>query len=139
MAIFDNIVSLDLENPYRAKIAGLGEIYEIMSVERIRRKMKKKYSGATLHLASNRDHGSRGLSLGELENNLQNENKKILEKGFADSPPWKSSPLAEGQSKKYSSFTIFFAKIIFWFLIRVEFLWQGRAASHMVFVLTEKK
>jgi hypothetical protein len=137
MAILNNIISLDLETPYQTQVAGLGEIYEIMSVEKIRRKLKRKYSDAILHLASNKEHSGQGLTLDELEGNLQNE--KMLEKGFADSPPWKSSPLAAGQTKKYSPAIIFAAKIIFWFLIRFEFIWQGRGASHMVFVLTEKK
>jgi len=139
MAILNKIISLGLDTAYRTQVAGLGEIYEIMSVERIRRRLKKTYSGAELHLASNKDHGGKGLTLEELEENLLAENKKILEKGFADSPPWKSSPLKEGQSKEYSPRAIFFAKIIFWFLVRIEFLWKGRKASHMVFVLTEKK
>jgi hypothetical protein len=139
MAILNNMVSLDLDTPYRTQISGLGEIYEVMSVERIRRKLKNKYSGATLYLASNKYHGGQGLTLNELENNLLKENKKILKKGYADSPPWRSSPLAIGQAKKYSPIIIFAGKIIFWFLIHAEFIWQGQGASHMVFVLAENK
>ncbi|PIY97240.1 MAG: hypothetical protein COY66_00635 [Candidatus Kerfeldbacteria bacterium CG_4_10_14_0_8_um_filter_42_10] len=132
------INKINLSQTYQREIFGLGEIYEIMSVERLRKKLSKKHHSGTLYLASNQQHGNRGMRLEELAEYLTSQNGLILEKGLVDSPPWNSAPLEKGVKKQYNKLIIVVAKTIFYLLIRLEFLWRGQKKSHMVFGLVRK-
>ncbi|PIS42621.1 MAG: hypothetical protein COT24_02375 [Candidatus Kerfeldbacteria bacterium CG08_land_8_20_14_0_20_40_16] len=133
------INKISLSQSYQREIFGLGEVYEIMSVERLRKKLLKKHSYGTLYLASNQQHNNRGVVLEELAKQLAGQNYSILAKGFVDSPPWRSAPLEKEIKKSYNKLIIAAAKIIFYLLIKIEFLWQGRKKSHMVFGLVKKQ
>ena len=39
----NEIAAVDIQNSYQTEIFGLGEVYEIMSIERLRKKLLKKY------------------------------------------------------------------------------------------------
>lgn len=129
---------IDLEERYQRDIFGLGEIYEIRSVEKLKKRLFRKYHSGTLCLASNQQHGSRGISLDQLDSYLTSQNRAVLEKGFVDSPPWKSAPLEKEAKKHYNKLIITLAKIVFYFLIKLEFLWNGKSRSHMVYCLIKK-
>lgn len=88
--------------PFEGEIKGLGEVYEIMSVERLRKSLKKDYGRGCLYLAPN----------SYWWNYLDRRD------GGVDCPPWKSKP---GSGKGKPNFLkTFLAKIIFWFLVRYE-------------------
>jgi len=129
---------INISETYQTEIFGLGEIYEIMSVENIRKKLLAKFSDGELYLASNYAHSKRGCALEELASYLEKQNITIIEQGFADSPPWNSKPLSGDSKKSYAKIIISLAKIIFFILVRIEFIWKGPAKSHMIYCLTQK-
>jgi hypothetical protein len=134
----ENIQCLGLNENYGREIFGLGEVYEIMSVENIRKSLLKKFSTGTLYLTANKSHIQRGLTLGDLENHLISSGFTILDKGYADSPPWQSKPRGKDNRRNYSPFSTSISKIIFFFLVRIEFLMKGPKNSHMVYCLVKK-
>ena len=133
----EKIKYLDLNNNYKAEIFGLGEVYEIMSVERIRKKLLAKFLNGTLCLSSNKNH-LRGMTLDDLVNQLTNDGFTILEKGYADSPFWQSKPRGKNNRRNYNPLIINISKIIFFFLIRMEFLRENPKHSHMIYCLVKK-
>ena len=135
MDISKEIETLALNKPYQIQIFGLGEVYEIMSVESLRKKLWQKYDSGWLYLATNKDHKGRGITLEDLEDYLRNQQSTIIKKGYVDSPPWSSRPLGERREKEYNKIIVFLAQIIFFFLLRLEFLWQGKKKSHMIYCL----
>jgi hypothetical protein len=139
MEEFNGIKIIELSEKYQRDIFGLGEVYEIMSVERMRRRLLNKYGGGKIYLASNKNHGGKGITLKELEFFLKEAGIIPAEKGFIDSPPWPSSPLKADDKKSYGKFIIATSKIIFWFLIRLESLWEGSKKSHMIYIFSQKK
>ena len=70
---------------------------------------------------------------------LEKQNAAIAEKGFADSPPWDSKPLSGDNKKSYAKIIVSLAKIIFFILVRIEFIWKGPRKSHMIYCLTQKQ
>ena len=131
------IKKIDLSQAYQTEIFGLGEVYEIMSVERIRQKLRKKFPSGTLCLSSNIGH-LRGITLEEMTNQLTSEGFLVLEKGYADSPPWHSNPRGKENSRNYSPVITQISKIIFFFLVRLEFLQASAKNSHMIYCLIKK-
>lgn len=129
------IIKLDEE--YDVAVFGLGEVYEIMSVEIIRKKLLKKYGSGTMYLASNKNHIQRGITLGEMKCALISSGNEVLAKGYADSPPWNSNPRGEDNKRRYNPFVVLAAKIIFFFLVRIEFLQAGPKHSHMIYCLAK--
>jgi hypothetical protein len=134
----DGIEKIDLSQEYKSEIFGLGEVYEIMSVENIRKKLLKKFRSGTLYLASNKGHIQRGMTLDDLENQLSGSGFVILEKGYADSPPWQSKPRGKNNRRNYPSLIISISKMIFFFLVRLEAIREGSENSHMIFCLVNK-
>lgn len=139
MIIYSEIKKISLTEKYQREIFGLGEIYEIMSVEQLRKRLWKKYGNGILFLASNKQHNKRGVNLNELKKHLQEQNLEIIKAGYVDSPPWASAPLSESTKKDYRKIIKIFAQIIFWFLIKVEFFWQRPLKSHMIYSMTKNK
>jgi len=93
----EGIIKQDINTRYNCEILGFGEIFEIKSVERIRKRLAKKYKNGILYLSSNKDHSGRGFTREELERAIKDEGYELLESGYADAPPWKSDPLESGQ------------------------------------------
>lgn len=138
MDISEEIKSINLTEHYQREIFGLGEIYELASAEYLRKKLLKKYNTGQLFLASNKTHSGRGVTLEDLVNYLTNQRLNIRKKGYLDSPPWSSAPLGKEKKKDYNKIIIYFVKLIFFILVRMEFLWRGEKRSHMVYVLIKE-
>lgn len=131
---------LSLRQKYQPKIFGLGEVYEQISVERKRKRLKNEFGSETLFLCSNKNHSQRGLTLEDLKEKVRKQKYQVLANGFADSPPWKSQPRQAGKSLFLNySLLVILAKLFFRFLVIFEFLWQGKNASHLIYVLGRKK
>lgn len=134
----EKIKYLDLNDSYKAEIFGLGEVYEIMSVERIRKRLLGKFRSGTLCLSPNKSHIQRGVTLDDLTGQLADSGFTILDKGYADSPPWQSKPRGKDNRRNYSPLIINISKIIFFFLVRMEFLQENPKCSHMIYCLAKK-
>ena len=135
------IYKISFDQKYQPKITGLGDIYEQISVERRRKILAQKFEKGTLFLASNWNHGGRGLTLEEQEEKVCRQGYSVVEKGFVDSPPWSSRPRPKGTQSPFLSYPIlvFVAPFIFRLLVALEFLWQGLRNSHMVYVFGQKR
>ena len=136
---YSEIIKLNLENEYKPQIKGLGEIYEKTSVSYLQRRLIKKYQGGVLFLSSNKEHRGRGLTKEELEVYVKKQHYQILISGFIDSPPWISNPKKSSSKAVNFGLLIFISKAIFWFLVRLEKLWEGKKHSHMVFCFVKNK
>jgi len=136
MAIF----KLALNQKYKPKIMGLGEVYEAISVERKKKSLAQKFKGGVLFLSPNQHHQGKGLTLEELKRKVSRQGYQILESGFLDSPPWPSRPRRAGENSflNHPLLTVFF-KLIFSLLVTLEPLWQGPKRSHMIYVLGRKR
>jgi hypothetical protein len=110
-----------------------------MSVENIRKRLLSEFRSGTLCLASNKSHIQRGVTLNDLSSQLTNSSFIILDKGYADSPPWQSKPRDKDNRKNYSPFIIKISKIIFFFIVKTEFLRKNPKRSHMIYCLIKNK
>lgn len=135
----EKIKYLDLNDRYDAEIFGLGEVYEIMSVERIRKGLQKKFQSGTLCLSPNKNHIQRGMTLDDLSSQLTDAGSTILARGYADSPPWQSKPRGKDNRRNYSPIIVSISKLIFFFLVRMEFLVRGPKNSHMIYCFVKNK
>ena len=99
----EKIIKLELNEKYRCEILGVGEIFEIISLENRRKKLRKKYKIGTIYLFSNKDHSGRGVTKEEIEQALKDDGLKLIESGYADAPPWKSNPATEGDKTLMNS------------------------------------
>jgi hypothetical protein len=109
-----------------------------MSVERIRKKLQKKFRNGTLYLSSNKNHIQRGMTLKELEKRIADEGFQVSKKGYADSPPWQSAPRNSENRRNYNPFLVKISKIIFFFLVGMEFLRESPERSHMIYCFVKK-
>jgi len=140
----EGIIKQDVHQKYDCKILGFGEIFEIKSVERIRKKLIRKHQDGVLYLSSNKDHSGRGFTREELEKAIKNDDLELMESGFADAPPWKSDPLETGQQSSKMSIPILskLAPILFVLWIPVfEKFYRKRRKAHVVWafgVINEK-
>jgi hypothetical protein len=130
-----------IKNPvgkiYTRPIFGLGEIYEIMSVERTRKKFVSSYPESTILLSSNSTHSGRGVSLEQMNEYCVTQGIKVIASGYVDCPPWSSAPRHTERGMMKNKPLTSIAKLIFFFLIRLEFLWRNGKNSHMVYCLAK--
>lgn len=137
----NQITKITLGQEYRRKITGLGDIYEIISVNKKRLDLKNKFTRGSLFLSSNKDHSGRGFTLSEMKRKIleTKPKRKILDFGYIDCPPWSSSPRKAGDVNKiiYYKAVLFPIKILFSFLVLWEFFWAKPKTSHMVYALLE--
>lgn len=139
MAIFNKIIELNINEVYKTKILGYGEVYEMISVEKKRKKILRKNKEGILFLASNKDHSQKGYTLEDLSTKVSKKGFQILKKGYVDSPPWQSKPCL-GEGKKLDCAIKNFSSILcLKFLVLFEGLWSGKKKSHMVYVFGNKK
>jgi len=124
---------LDINEEYCVEILGLGEIYEIASVERLRKRLRKKYGGGILFLASNKDHSGRGLTLEELVEYVKSHGLKVIEAGYVDSPPWPSRKKEVPRNVVEHAIILSLARRIFDVLSNFERLTSSRRRAHMVY------
>ena len=94
----EGIIKQDIRQCYECEVLGFGEVFEIISVERIRKRLLRKYGDGQLYLSSNKDHSGRGFTKEEVEKTIINDELELLDSGYADAPPWKSDPLESGQT-----------------------------------------
>ena len=137
----EEITEIELGQEYKRDILGLGEIYEIISVNKKRLFLKNKFSRGFLFLFLNKDHSDRGLTLEEFKRKIihVNPKRKILDSGYVDCPPWSSSPRKICKVNKiiYNRPVLFLIKIIFSFLFFFEIFFAKPKTAHMVYVLTD--
>lgn len=130
---------INISETYKTEIFGLGEVYEIMSVENKRKNIAKIFPKGIIYLASNKNHSGRGMTLKELEFFAKDNSIKPTKIGFADSPPWLSCPLNKENKKRYPATIVLVSKIIFWFFIKLEKFWESPKKSHMIYLFSEEK
>lgn len=114
--------SLPINEPYSTEILGLGEIYEIMSVERLRKSLLKEYKVGILYLAE----------LNNLNTVFITPNTEILQCGYVDRPPWRSKRKENGSTP--SGLKLLLAKLIFRLLLPLERFNK----PHMIYFLVSK-
>ncbi len=102
----EGIIRLEVKDPYTCEVKGFGEIFEIKSVERIRKRLKRKYSEGMLFLSSNKAHSGRGFTRDELERTIREQGMEVAESGYADAPPWRSDPMQEGEMSSKMSIPV---------------------------------
>jgi hypothetical protein len=129
----NGVRTLNINENYRVEILGLGEVYEIASIERLRKRLKKTYGNGILFLASNRDHSSRGLTLEELIEYVKSCGLKATEAGYVDSPPWPSRKRETPRSLISHVIIIFLARRLFDVLSGFERFTSSRRRAHLVY------
>ena len=140
----EGIIKQDVHQKYDCEILGFGEIFEIKSVERIRKKLIRKHQDGVFYLSSNRDHSGRGFTKEEVENALLKDELELLESGYADAPPSKSDPLESGQksSKMKNAAVSKMVPVLFYLWIPLfEKYYRKRRKAHVVWafgVINEK-
>lgn len=134
------ITEINLDEKYTPKIKGLGELYEIAAVSYCQKLLQKKYPTGRLFLSSNFDHSKRGITLLGLDNLVNKKGYRVLEKGYTDSFLFPSCPRPNSSVSPLLKPTWLpsLAGILFWLLVRLEFIWKNKKRSHMVYVFGEK-
>lgn len=120
-----NIKEYPIDKPFRVPfdgvIRGFGEVYEIMSVEKLRRHLNLKY-------------GNRyKLILAEYPFEIN-----CVEKGVVDNPPWECSPRQPGNYRKLHPVLKYLSAIVFCFLIYLEPLWGRFKRPHLFYAVVRK-
>jgi hypothetical protein len=131
------ILKIDLQEKYTCDIHGLGEIYEIISVEFIRCRLKKLYGHGTLYLCSNKIHSGKGFSFNDLADAAKRDGHDVISQGLVDCPPWKSAEITMGISKKMRfPFSVIISKIIFTIWIPLfEHRYSSIQRAHALYLL----
>jgi len=133
-----SIIKLSINQPYRRTIMGLGEIYEITSVEKQKKILQRKFMKGIMFLSAKRNYQGR-VNFNELKKEARREGFKILASGFVDSPLWPSRPRVDKKSPllRYP-WLVILAKMFFNLLVFLEFIWRGEKISHMIYVFGKK-
>ena len=137
---FLSVKEINLKDIYVCDIKGFGEIYEMMSVRKLQKRLIRRFKDGYLFLVSNRDHSGFGYTHEELVQLVRNKNLEILDSGYIDSFILKSKPKRKGEINPLVKQRIFFilAKLFFYFLLKFEFLFRNKNTSHMIYVLVSR-
>ncbi len=123
-AILGDFEALDSDEEYEVPILGLGEIYEIISVNRVIKSLDRRYGKCRVYLTDNKQHDndfSRIVKKAEEDGFME-----VLETGFADAPYWKSS---QRRTPRRLIPLRFLCKLLFKILVQFE---EGNAKNaHM--------
>jgi len=112
------------DEKYGAPILGSGEIYEIISVNRLLKILDKKYGKCRVYLMDNKEHNN---DFSKIVRKAQEDGStEVLETGFVDVPPWKSS-LRESPRRLIPP--RFFCEFLF--KILVQFERRNAKSAHM--------
>lgn len=123
---------------YEIPLYGLGDLYEQMSVNHLRRRLLALAKGGTLFLVSNADHTpGNGLTRDELIELAKSEGKLIIDEGFTDTFILPAVQYAPGGPSPYlrSRLVANLARLLFLLLVRLEPVFAGPKRSHMRYVL----
>jgi len=134
------IMTQDINEPYTCEILGFGEIFEIISVERIRRTLLKTHDKGTLFFSANRDHSGGGKTLDYLVNHVAKKEHNLIAFGYADAPPWKSDPLESGQRSHKLNSKLLSALLPVLFKIWIplfEGFYKKKKLAHVVWAMGE--
>lgn len=137
----EGIIKLNVHETYTCEVKGFGEVFEIKSVERIRKKLKRKYKNGMLYLSSNKDHCGRGYTREELERTLREDELEVEESGYADAPPWRSDPIEEGETSSKMSIPVLPAVVPFIFTLWIplfEGFYRKRKKAHVAWAFGVK-
>jgi hypothetical protein len=120
----EQLLSDPYDKPLGQRIRGYGELYEIISVESLRKRLLRKgYAPDSVLLLA-----PKGYFLMDAING-----REILTGGFVDRPPWASNPKPNGSEPPKDGIRL--AKAIF----RVLLLFEKLNRAHMVYVLLKGK
>jgi len=112
------------DEKYGIPILGSGEIYEIISVNRLLKILDKKYGKCRVYLMDNKEHNN---DFSKIVRKAQEDGStEVLETGFVDVPPWKSS-LRESPRRLIPP--RFFCEFLF--KILVQFERRNAKSAHM--------
>lgn len=118
------IVKQKINEDYTCQVWGLGELFEIVSVNYVLRKLRQRYKSGMIYLASNKTHSGRGFTRRALEAEIKKNGLSLVSSGFADAPPWKSNPKEGGKQS---------------ITMRILFLpWLANALFHIWMPLCER-
>ncbi|KQC11925.1 MAG: hypothetical protein APR54_10375 [Candidatus Cloacimonas sp. SDB] len=133
----EGILKLNLSEIYTCEIKGLGEVFEIVSIETLRKSLLTKYKHGVLFLASNSDHSGRGFTKEDLEAAIIKDKLQLTSSGYADAPPWKSNPKEEAdKGLAYNKLIIRLAEILFKLWIPAfERFYRTRNKAHVTWAL----
>jgi hypothetical protein len=122
-------------------VRGLGELFEIVSVNYVLKKLRQRYKSGMIYLASNRVHSGRGFTRQALEEEIEKDGLKLVSSGFADAPPWRSNP-KDNESKSLTiriPFLPQFAKILFHIWIPLyERFYRNEKRAHIVWAFGQE-
>jgi hypothetical protein len=127
-----------LSTPYTTDIRGYGELYEIQSVRRLQRHLKRlpptPYFRYLFTLPNKAHNGKFGLTLADLTTLVTRYyNASIITSGFIDTPPWRS--YRQSEVKDIHFLKRWCASIIFFFMVHFEH--PSPSDSHMVYVVAD--
>ncbi len=130
-----NLIDLDINDEYNIEITGFGDIYEVVSVRVLMKRLKKRHGGGLIYLCSNSEHGGRGMSLEGLEAFVRDKNGEVAEKGFVDVPPWRSRPRAKGTKNPLIRYETLnrIAGLVSLALVPLERFTRSKKRTHMVY------
>lgn len=108
--------------PFDGVIRGYGEIYEMISVERIRRKMLKRYGSKV-----------KFYLMEELTLHFIDEDR-FIEVGEVDNPPWKCLPRSIGNYKRINPLFMALSVAIFKVMVLFESpIWSRFYKPHLYY------
>lgn len=130
------ILREQFKNAYCGKIRGYGEIYEIESVEYLRKRLWNLYGNeypyAVLYLEPKDEN-----SLQEtLNKSVEEIRDNVLDAGITDRPFWGCKPKENGKAP--NSFLMGLAKIVFKVIVRFESWYIWGNDHHISYVLLKK-
>jgi len=127
--------ALSLQQDYVPPLKGLGEVYEIYSVNRLKKRLLAIDPQGKLYLASRK--GVCEEDCRRLEKEICDGGRWIKEKGFVDAPPWRSRPRHGRSAALRHKWILWFARPLLRALVAFEFLWRRKA--HMVYYFACKR
>jgi len=125
---------------YTCEIKGLGEVFEIISIELLRKSLKTKYGTGMLYLSSNYGHSQRGFQKEDLEAEIIKDGLNLIRSGYADAPPWNSNPNEEEvKGIAVNPLMVSFSKLLFYIWIPIfERFYRTRTRAHVTWAYGQK-
>jgi len=126
---------LRLDEQYAPQVKGLGELYEIRSVNRLKRRLLRRCPEGVLFLAARRGLTCEACRC--LEEKIRRDACVIVEKGLVDAPPWPSRPRKAPSLAVRQKWLMSLAGPLLGVLVNFEFLWRRKA--HMAYYCVRRQ